>query len=121
MSSTCCSGSSLAVAAIISSSVLTQQKYSIRRGPVQPSNCVGYEPCDDANPDYEYDRLRRTDWLQQEAAEVTSSVAIFSPTDVPTACGLKQVNPKHQLTWTMNLPAGGEEKLTYTYQLYVRP
>jgi hypothetical protein len=43
------------------------------------------------------------------------------PTDVQTARGLKQVNPKHQLTWTVNLPAGEEEKITYTYQLYVRP
>lgn len=43
------------------------------------------------------------------------------PTDVQTARGLKQVNPKHQLTWTVNLSAGAEEKITYTYQLYIRP
>ncbi len=44
-----------------------------------------------------------------------------NPADVQTARGLKQVNPKHQLTWTVNLGAGQEEKITYTYQLYVRP
>jgi hypothetical protein len=43
------------------------------------------------------------------------------PTDVQTVRGLKQVNPKHQLTWTVNLPAGQEEKITYSYQLHVRP
>ncbi len=43
------------------------------------------------------------------------------PRDVPTARGLKSVNPKHQLTWTLKLNPGQEEKFTYTYQLYVRP
>jgi hypothetical protein len=41
--------------------------------------------------------------------------------DVQTARGLKQVNPKHQLTWTLKLNAGEERKITYRYQLYVRP
>ncbi len=44
-----------------------------------------------------------------------------NPRDVQTARGLKQVNARHQLTWTVNLPSGKEEKLTYTYQLYIRP
>jgi hypothetical protein len=44
-----------------------------------------------------------------------------NPTDVQTARGLKQVNPKHQLTWTLNLAAGEEAKITYGYQLHVRP
>lgn len=40
---------------------------------------------------------------------------------VQTARGLKQVNPKHVLTWTSTGKAGEELKITYTYQLYVRP
>lgn len=41
--------------------------------------------------------------------------------DVQTARGLKQVNPKHVLTWMSALKAGEELKITYSYQLYVRP
>jgi hypothetical protein len=40
--------------------------------------------------------------------------------DVQTAKGLKQVNPKHVLTWMTPLKAGEELKLTYSYQLYIR-
>jgi len=41
--------------------------------------------------------------------------------DVQTARGLKQVNPKHVLTWLSALKAGEELKITYSYQLYIRP
>ena len=41
--------------------------------------------------------------------------------DVQTARGLKQVNPKHTLTWLTSIKAGEEVKITYSYQLYVRP
>jgi hypothetical protein len=41
--------------------------------------------------------------------------------DVQTAKGLKQINPKHVLTWMSPLKAGEELKLTYSYQLYIRP
>jgi hypothetical protein len=44
-----------------------------------------------------------------------------SAQDVQTARGLKQVNPKHVLTWTLELKPGEERKITYSYQLYVRP
>jgi hypothetical protein len=44
-----------------------------------------------------------------------------SAQDVQTARGLKQVNPKHVLTWTLELKPGEEHKVTYSYQLYVRP
>ncbi len=40
--------------------------------------------------------------------------------DVPTAKGLKQVNPKHTLTWEVELKPGEELKISYTYQLYIR-
>ena len=40
--------------------------------------------------------------------------------DVQTAKGLKQINPKHVLTWMSPLKAGEELKLTYSYQLYIR-
>jgi hypothetical protein len=41
--------------------------------------------------------------------------------DVQTARGLKQVNPKHSLTWATTVKAGEEVKITYSYQLYIRP
>jgi len=41
--------------------------------------------------------------------------------DVQTAKGLKQINPKHMLTWMTDLKAGAERKITYSYQLYIRP
>lgn len=44
-----------------------------------------------------------------------------SAKDVQTARGLKQVNPKHVLTWTLELKPAEERKITYSYQLYVRP
>ncbi len=44
-----------------------------------------------------------------------------APRDVPTARGLKQVNPKHVLTWLLELKPDEERKVTYSYQLYIRP
>jgi hypothetical protein len=41
--------------------------------------------------------------------------------DVQTARGLKQVNPRHNLTWLTSVKPGEEVKITYSYQLYVRP
>jgi len=40
--------------------------------------------------------------------------------DFQTAKGLKQVNPKHALTWVIELKPGAESKLTYVYQVYIR-
>jgi hypothetical protein len=40
--------------------------------------------------------------------------------DVQTAEGLRQVNPRHVLTWEVPLEAGEELTLTYTYQVYIR-
>jgi predicted FMN-binding regulatory protein PaiB len=40
--------------------------------------------------------------------------------DVPTGRGLKQTNPKHVLTWEIELAAGEEKNLSYEYQVYVR-
>jgi len=40
--------------------------------------------------------------------------------DVRTAKGLKQVNPKHNLTWEIELKSGAELKLSYQYQVYIR-
>jgi len=41
-------------------------------------------------------------------------------TDTKTAEGLKKVNPKHILTWTIDLKAGEEKKIAYVYQVYIR-
>ncbi|MGA2658795.1 MAG: hypothetical protein ABSH34_14930 [Verrucomicrobiota bacterium] len=43
------------------------------------------------------------------------------PRDVPSARGLKQVNPKHVLTWLLELKPDDEHKVTYSYELYIRP
>jgi hypothetical protein len=40
--------------------------------------------------------------------------------DVQTAKGLKQVNPKHILTWELELQPGAELKISYIYQVYIR-
>ena len=40
--------------------------------------------------------------------------------DVPTAKGLQRVNPRHVLTWNIDLEAGQEKTLNYTYEVYVR-
>ena len=40
--------------------------------------------------------------------------------DVKTAKGLKQINPKHVLTWDLELEPGEEKTVNYTYQVYIR-
>ncbi len=40
--------------------------------------------------------------------------------DVKTAKGLKQINPKHILTWELGLKSGVEQKIAYQYQLFIR-
>jgi hypothetical protein len=40
--------------------------------------------------------------------------------DTKTAKGLKQVNPKHILTWEIALKSGAEQKIIYQYQVYIR-
>jgi hypothetical protein len=40
--------------------------------------------------------------------------------DIPTAKGLKRVNPAHVLIWSLELKAGEEIKVQYVYQVYVR-
>ncbi|KPJ58957.1 MAG: hypothetical protein AMJ46_13065 [Latescibacteria bacterium DG_63] len=40
--------------------------------------------------------------------------------DVPTAKGLKQVNPRHVLVWEIELKPGEKQTLSYTHEVYVR-
>lgn len=40
--------------------------------------------------------------------------------DIPTAKGLKRVNPRHVLVWEIELKPGQKQTLSYTYKLYVR-
>jgi hypothetical protein len=40
--------------------------------------------------------------------------------DVKTAKGLKQINPKHLLTWEIELISGQEQNMMYQYQVYIR-
>ncbi len=39
--------------------------------------------------------------------------------DIPTAKGLKRVNPHHVLVWEIELEPGKKETLSYTYEVYV--
>ncbi len=40
--------------------------------------------------------------------------------DIPTAKGLKRVNPRHVLVWEIELKPGQSQTLSYTYEVYVR-
>ena len=40
--------------------------------------------------------------------------------DVQTAKGLKQVNPRHILTWQIELTPGQDKSLSYVYKVYIR-
>ncbi len=40
--------------------------------------------------------------------------------DIPTAKGLKRVNPRHVLVWEIELKPGQKQTLSYTYEVYVR-
>jgi hypothetical protein len=40
--------------------------------------------------------------------------------DIKTAKGLKQVNPKHILTWIVELKPNEEQNILYQYQVYIR-
>lgn len=40
--------------------------------------------------------------------------------DTKTAAGLKKVNPKHILTWSIDLKPGEERRISYQYQVYIR-
>lgn len=54
--------------------------------------------------------------------ELSGDVLEASPQarDVVTAKGLKQVNPKHVLTWESEVPPDGELKLVYVYDVFIR-
>lgn len=52
------------------------------------------------------------------SGEVLESVPKCS--DVKTAKGLRQVNPKHILKWEIELKSNEEEKMSYQYQVYIR-
>lgn len=40
--------------------------------------------------------------------------------DIPTAKGLKRVNPRHVLVWKIDMKPGEKRTLSYTYEVYVR-
>ena len=53
--------------------------------------------------------------------ELSGEVVEKSPEgqDTPTAKGLKAVNPRHILKWTLELKPGEEAKITYVYKAYI--
>ncbi len=53
---------------------------------------------------------------------LSGEVVAFTPDakDVPTAKGLKRVNSRHDLIWTLDLEPGEKADLSYTYKVYVR-
>jgi hypothetical protein len=66
-------------------------------------------------------RLKRSVHVEVTKA-LSGEVLDTSPhaENVKTAKGLKKVNPKHVLTWTLKLKAGEKRTLTYGYQVYIR-
>lgn len=40
--------------------------------------------------------------------------------DIPTAKGLKRVNPRHVLVWDIKLKPGQKQTLEYSYEVYIR-
>lgn len=54
--------------------------------------------------------------------DVSGEIQAMEPLgeDLPTARGLRQVNPSRRLIWTVDLEAGEGTTLTYAYQVYVR-
>lgn len=82
---------------------------------------------------YSYDRVKVRGELKlrsrleravklEVVKELSGDVLEASPQakDVVTAKGLKQVNPKHVLTWEPEVPPGGELKLVYVYDVFIR-
>jgi hypothetical protein len=53
---------------------------------------------------------------------LTGEVLLKTPEakDVVTAKGLRQVNPRHVLTWRVEVKPGADFKASYTYQVYIR-
>lgn len=64
------------------------------------------------------DRVATVEITKELSGEVLDKAADVK--DVQTAKGLKQVNPRHILTWTIDVKPGEEKKLAYSYQLYIR-
>jgi hypothetical protein len=56
--------------------------------------------------------------IKELSGDVLETVPVAE--DVKTAKGLKQVNPKHQLTWEIRIEPGEEVILTFQYQVYIR-
>ena len=53
--------------------------------------------------------------LSGEVSETTPQAK-----DIPTAKGLKRVNPRHILIWDIELNPSKEQTLLYTYEVYIR-
>jgi len=64
------------------------------------------------------DRAVRLEIIKELSGDVIE--ASLQAKDVVTAKGLKQVNPKHVLTWEPDLPSGGELKIVYIYEVFIR-
>jgi hypothetical protein len=68
-------------------------------------------------------RSRLEELVNMEITKELSGDVLWSEpkaVDVKIAKGLKQVNPKHRLTWKVKLTAGEERKLDYRYKVYIR-
>jgi len=68
-------------------------------------------------------RNRQTQAVNMEITKhLSGTVKEMAPEakDVPTAKGLKMVNTRHNLIWEISLKPDEEQKLMYTYDVYVR-
>lgn len=71
--------------------------------------------------------MKLHNWLDKTVnVEVTKNLSgevlesVPQANDIQTAKGLKWVNPRHELVWEVELKAGQEQNLSYTYEVYVR-
>jgi len=64
------------------------------------------------------DKVVNIEITKELSGEVVENPA--NAKDIQTAKGLKQVNPRHILTWQIELTTGEEKSLSYVYQVYVR-
>jgi len=64
------------------------------------------------------DRVANVEVTKELSGEVKETTPPAK--DIPTAKGLKRVNPRHTLVWQIELKKGEEKTLTYIYEVYVR-
>lgn len=64
------------------------------------------------------DKKARVEVTKELSGEVVETAP--EAEDIPTAKNLRRVNTHHRLVWDIEVEAGKDATLTYTYKVYVR-